>query len=51
VADIAFLVSRLGLMSAAEALAIVARYYPEERIPPRAVYLLEDLFARRETPP
>jgi hypothetical protein len=51
VADIAFLVSRLGLMSAAEALAIVARYYPEERIPPRAVYLLEDLFARREIPP
>jgi hypothetical protein len=50
VRDIAFLVSRLGLTSAVDALAIVARYYPEERIPPRASYLLEDMFARRGTP-
>jgi hypothetical protein len=49
VGDIAFLISRLRLTSASEALAIVARYYPEERIPPRAVYLLEDLFTRRST--
>lgn len=49
VADIAFLISRLRLTSASEALKIVGRYYPEERIPPRAVYLLEDLFARRNT--
>ena len=51
VGDIAFLVSRLGLRSAAEALAIVARYYPEDRVPPRAAYLLEDMFSRRETRP
>jgi len=44
VADIRFLVSHLGLQSPEQALAIVARYYPEDRIPPRAVYLLEDIF-------
>lgn len=46
VADIRFLIARLGLTSAAQARAVVARYYPEERIPARAAYLLEDLFAR-----
>ena len=51
VADISFLASPLGLRSAAEALAIVARYYPENRIPPRAAYLLEDMFSRNETRP
>ena len=49
VADIRFLVIRLGLRSVEEALAIVARYYPEERIPPRAVYLLEDIFRGMES--
>ena len=51
VADISFLISHLGLTAATEAHAIVAHYYPEERIPPRAVYLLEDIFARKETRP
>jgi len=51
VADIAFLISRLGVHSAAEALAIVSRYYPEERVPPRAAYLLEDLFTRKDARP
>lgn len=45
VSDIRFLISHLGLRSAEEAREIVARYYPEERIPPRAMYLLEDIFA------
>lgn len=45
VQDIRFLVKRLGLASAAQALSIVARYYPEERIPPRTQYLLEDVFS------
>jgi hypothetical protein len=44
VADIRFLISHLGLRSAEDALHIVARYYPEDRIPARARYLLEDLF-------
>lgn len=48
VADISFLIDRLGLSSPGDAFALVARYYPEERIPPRAMYLLEDLFARRK---
>jgi hypothetical protein len=49
VADISFLIDRLGLSSPADAFALVARYYPEKRIPARAMYLLEDLFARRKT--
>jgi len=46
VQDIRFLVARLGLTSAEQALSIVARYYPEDRIPPRAGYLLEDVFSQ-----
>jgi hypothetical protein len=45
VADIRFLIRHLGLRTADEALAIVGRYYPEGRIPARAGYLLEELFA------
>ena len=48
VADISYLVAHLGLRSAAEALGIVTRYYQEDLVPPRAVYLLEDLFAAKE---
>ena len=44
VADIRFLIKRLGLTSAAQARDIVARYYPEAHIPPRVIYLLDDLF-------
>lgn len=51
VADIRFLISHLGLGSAEEARTIVARYYPAERIPPRAAYLLEDIFGGGETTP
>lgn len=45
--DIRFLVKRLGLRSAEQALEIVTRYYPPERIPPRTQYLLEDIFDQR----
>jgi hypothetical protein len=48
VADIRFLVSHLALTSAEEAREIVARYYPEDRIPPRATYLLEDIFSETD---
>lgn len=51
VADIRFLVRHLGLTSAEEARVILARYYPEERIPPRATYLLEDIFAGKGRTP
>jgi hypothetical protein len=43
VADIRFLLAHLGITSASAALEIVARYYPLERVPPRAMYLLEEL--------
>jgi hypothetical protein len=49
VADIRFLVGHLGISSAEDARSIVARYYPEERIPARAMYLLEDIFAGGDT--
>lgn len=45
VADLRFLISHLKLRTVDEALEIVARYYPAERVPPRAGYLLEELFA------
>lgn len=45
VGDIRFLVRHLGLRSAEEALEIVVRYYPDDRVPPRAGYLLEEIFA------
>ena len=51
VADIAYLIAHLGIRSATEALRIVTRYYPDDRVPPRAVYLLEDLFAAKERRP
>lgn len=45
IADISFLIRHLGLTSAEQAISIVLKYYPEERIPARARYLLEDVFA------
>jgi hypothetical protein len=42
--DIAFLIRRLGLKSAAEVLEIVATYYPADRIPVKTRYLVEGLF-------
>lgn len=45
VSDIRFLVRRLGLRSPDEALEIVAKYYPQDLVPPRAAYLLEEIFA------
>lgn len=45
VADIRFLLSRLGIHTLEEALATVERFYPAGRIPPRATYLLESILA------
>ena len=46
VADIAILIRHLGLADSDQVLSVVARYSAEERIPARARYLVEDLFAR-----
>lgn len=50
VRDIRFLIHYLRLNSVDRALAILSKYYPEERIPPRARFLLEDIFAQLEEP-
>jgi len=44
IADIAFLIRHLGLTSPNEAAGVVAAYYPEERIPARARFVIEDVF-------
>lgn len=43
VADIRFLLKHLRIASPEAALAIVSRFYPAERVPPRAAYLIESL--------
>lgn len=48
IADIRFLIRHLGLASADQAVAIVAKYYPDELIPARARFVLEDIFAESE---
>ncbi len=48
VADIRFLIRHLGLKSAEAVLDIVSQYYPPQRIPVRAQYLLEGLFEEKE---
>ena len=48
ISDIRFLIRYLGLTSLEQALAILSEYYPEERIPPRARYVLEDIFVEPE---
>jgi len=45
IADIRFLIRHLGLTSVGQAIAIVSKYYPDERIPARARFVLEDIFA------
>ena len=44
-ADIRFLLRYLKLPSSDSALEIVTRFYPQERIPIRAKYLLEEIFS------
>lgn len=44
-ADIRFLLDRLGITTVEAALDIVAAFYPPDRVPPRAGYLLEDILA------
>jgi len=51
VADIRFLLDHIGLGSAEAAMAVVMRYYPASRVPPRAQYLLEDIFGNHAGAP
>jgi hypothetical protein len=44
VADVVFLIRRIGLASAAEVLKLVAQYYPREQIGVKTRYLIEGLF-------
>ncbi len=48
--DILFLARLLGLRSAAEVLAVVTRYFPEDRLPVRSRLLVEELFQRGAGP-
>jgi hypothetical protein len=48
ISDIRFLVRYLRLGSVEQALQILSKYYPEERTPPRARYVLEDIFVEPE---
>jgi hypothetical protein len=41
--DVRFLLGHLGLTRAADALAVVERYFPPERIPAKTRYALEEL--------
>lgn len=47
--DIRYLIRHLGLTSVDHAAAIVAKYYPDERIPARARFVLEDIFSELES--
>jgi hypothetical protein len=48
--DIALLARKLRLTSIAQALDVVAKYYPQSQIPVRTQYLLEDVFAQINRP-
>jgi hypothetical protein len=46
-ADLEFLVAKLELSDAAEAIAIVEKYYPHKQIKPATQFLLEEIFEQR----
>jgi hypothetical protein len=48
VADIRFLLRHLGVSTVDRAFAILGRYYPADRVPPRAQFLLEELLGGGE---
>jgi hypothetical protein len=41
--DVAFLIRHLGLRKPAEVFEIISRYYPQNRVPPKAQFLVEEL--------
>lgn len=48
VSDIAALAKRIGLSSAAKALALVEQFYPQQRIPPKVAFGVEEIMERIE---
>ena len=46
VVDIRFLIGHLRLNTKEDVLRIVGQYYPQDQIPPRARFLVEDIFAQ-----
>lgn len=48
VPDIVFLIRHLGIKSAKAVMDLVAQYYPDNRIPVKAQYLIEGLFEERQ---
>lgn len=46
VSDIAALAKRIGLSSATEALALVEQFYPQQRIPPKVAFGVEEIMER-----
>ncbi|OGW59298.1 MAG: hypothetical protein A2V83_10000 [Nitrospirae bacterium RBG_16_64_22] len=45
--DLRFLLARVGIKSVSDAMEIVQAVYPEARIPPRARFMLEEIFGPR----
>ena len=45
-ADILALASTIGVSTAEQAIDIVARFYPQDRIPPKTHFGLQELFGR-----
>ena len=43
--DVAFLIRRLEIVAPEEVFERIARYYPQERVPPRTRFLVEELFS------
>lgn len=41
--DVAFLIRHLGLVAPEQVIERIARYYPDERVPPRTRFLVEEL--------
>jgi hypothetical protein len=42
-ADVRFLMGRLGLRDAGQVLDLVSRYYPEDRIQPKTRFAIEEI--------
>jgi hypothetical protein len=45
--DVRYLLRYLNIELAEDALAVIERYYPAERIPPKTRFALEEMLARR----
>ena len=48
VADIRFLLRHLGIRAPEAAQAVVGRFYPQDSVPARTAYLLEELLTEEE---